>query len=85
MMQVNACHRCVSWLEGKDLGQGAYEGARGPVKMATLDRGFRKWRTRSLAPDDAFLIEEVIDHFDTITHLDLRLFGHREDGSEQLA
>ena len=42
--------------------------------MAILDRGLKKWRTLSSAPDDAFLIEEVIDHFDAITHLDLRLF-----------
>ena len=49
------------------------------------DRGFREWRTRPSAPDDAFLIEEVIDHFDAITHLDLRLFGHGEDGTDQLA
>ena len=40
---------------------------------------------RSSAPDDAFLIEEVVDHFDAITHLDLRLFGHGEDGTDQLA
>ena len=50
----------------------------------TVDRGFRKWRTRSSAPDHALLIEEVIDHFDAITHLDLRLFGHGEDGTDQL-
>jgi hypothetical protein len=49
------------------------------------DRGFREWRTWSSAPDDAFLIEEVIDHFDAIAHLDLRLFGHGEDGTDQLA
>lgn len=55
------------------------------VKRATLDRGFREWRTRGSAPDDAFLIEEVIDHFDAIAHLDLRLFGHGEDGTDQLA
>jgi len=49
------------------------------------DWGFRKWETRSSAPDDALLIEEVIDHFDAITHLDLGLFGHGEDGTDQLA
>jgi hypothetical protein len=38
------------------------------------DGGFRKWQTRSSAPDDAFLIEEVIDDFDAIAHLDLCLF-----------
>ena len=40
---------------------------------------------RSSAPDDALLIEEVVNHFDAITHLDLRLFGHWEDGTDQLA
>jgi hypothetical protein len=40
----------------------------------TLDREFREWETRGLAPDDAFLIEEIIDDFDAIAHLDLRLF-----------
>lgn len=40
---------------------------------------------RSSTPDDAFLIEEVVDHFDAITHLDLRLFGHGEDGTNQLS
>ena len=49
------------------------------------DRGFREWRTRGSAPDDAFLIEEVIDHFDAITHLNLGLFRHGEDGTDQLA
>jgi len=37
------------------------------------------------APDNAFLIEEVIDHFDAVTHLNLRLFRHRENGANQLA
>jgi len=49
------------------------------------DRGFREWRTRGSAPDDAFLIEEVIDDFDAITHLDLRFLRHGEDGTDQLA
>jgi hypothetical protein len=40
---------------------------------------------RGLAPDDAFLIEEVVDHFDAITHLDLRFLGHWKDGTDQLA
>ena len=37
------------------------------------------------APDDVLLIEEVIDDFDTVTHLDLGFFGHGEDGTDQLA
>ena len=53
--------------------------------MTTLDRGFREWETRPSAPDDAFLIEEVIDHLDAITHLDLSLFGHGKDGTDQFA
>ena len=40
---------------------------------------------RSSAPDNTLLIEEVIDHFDAITHLDLRLFRHGKDGTDQLA
>jgi len=39
---------------------------------------------RSSTPDDALLIEEVIDDFDAITHLDLSLFRHGEDGTDQL-
>jgi len=39
----------------------------------------------SSAPDNTLLIEEVIDHFDAITHLDLRLFRHGKDGTDQLA
>ena len=38
------------------------------------DRGFREWRTRGSAPDNALLIKEVIDDFDAIAHLDLCLF-----------
>src|SRR5512141_6838 len=55
------------------------------VKGARLDWGYRKKRTRSSTPDDALLIEEVIDYFDTVTHLNLGLFGHGEDGTNQLA
>lgn len=40
---------------------------------------------RLSAPDNAFLIEEVIDHFDAITHLHLGFFGHRKDSTEELA
>ncbi len=40
---------------------------------------------RSSAPDDALLIEEIVDHFDAIAHLDLGLFRHGEDGTDQLA
>ncbi len=37
------------------------------------------------APDDAFLIEEVIDHFDAVAHLNLGLLGHRKNSTDQLA
>lgn len=37
------------------------------------------------APDDALLIEEVIDDFNAIPHLDLGFLGHGEDGTDQLA
>jgi hypothetical protein len=50
-----------------------------------VEPGIQELEGGSSAPDDAFLIEEVVDHFDAITHLDLRLFGHREDGTDQLA
>ena len=37
-----------------------------------------------LHPNDTFLIEEIIDDFDTLTHLGLSLIGHREDRSDEL-
>jgi hypothetical protein len=37
------------------------------------------------APDDALLIEEVVDDFDAVTHLDLGFLGHGKDGTDQLA
>ncbi len=42
-------------------------------------------RNRRLAPDDSFLVEEVIDYLDAFTHLGLGLFGHRQDGPDDLA
>jgi hypothetical protein len=53
--------------------------------VVILDRGSKEWETRSSAPDNALLIEKVVDNLDAITHLDLRLFGHGEDGTDQLA
>lgn len=38
-----------------------------------------------LAPDHSFLIEEIFNDFDTVPHLDLSLFRHREHSSDQLA
>jgi len=37
-----------------------------------------------LHPDHTFLVEKIIDHFDTLTHLGLRLVRHREDGTDEL-
>lgn len=31
---------------------------------------------RSSTPDHLFLIQKVLNHFDTVPHLDLGLFGH---------
>jgi hypothetical protein len=66
------------------VGPGAYEGARG-LSRGRFRSGIEEMKNAVLAPDDAFLVEEVIDHFDAITHLDLGLFGHGEDGTDQLA
>lgn len=38
-----------------------------------------------LAPHHPFLIEEIIDDFDAVTHLRLRPFRHRNDGSADFA
>jgi hypothetical protein len=47
-------------------------------ERACQDGGFgskiQEVRKVGSAPDYAFLIEEVIDHFDAVPHLDLRLF-----------
>jgi hypothetical protein len=84
-MQVKACHRYVSSLERKLLNKERTKVREGLSRWRLLTRGFRKRQTRSSAPDDALLIEEVIDDFDAIAHLDLSLFGHGENGTNQLA
>jgi hypothetical protein len=38
-----------------------------------------------LTPDDALLVHQVIDDFDAVTELKLRLLGHGENGSDELA
>lgn len=38
-----------------------------------------------LTPDDALLVQEIVDDFDAIAHLYLRLFGHGQHGPDQLA
>jgi hypothetical protein len=40
---------------------------------------------RSSTPDDPFLIEEVIDDFDAVAHLNLGFFGHWENGTDQFS
>jgi hypothetical protein len=59
--------------------------ARGTCQEGNVGQEFRKWGTRLSAPDYALLIEEVVDDLNAITHLYLRLFGHRENGTDQLA
>lgn len=44
-----------------------------------------KFEEEKLAPDHPFLIEEIINDFDAVTHLRLRPFRHRNDGSADLA
>jgi hypothetical protein len=62
----------------------AYEGA-SMLSRGCLAINKREMSNRRLAPDDAFLVEEVIDYFDAFTHLGLGLFGHRQDGPDDLA
>jgi hypothetical protein len=57
----------------------------GPVKMEPSIEGIQEVGNVSSAPDDSFLIEEVVDDFDAIAHLDLRLFRHGKDRTDQLA
>ena len=59
--------------------------AREDCQEGALIGEVRDLESGSSAPDDAFLIEEVIDHFDAVTHLNLGLFGHGKDGTNQLA
>jgi len=45
-----------------------------PIKEA------RYW----LTPNHSFLIQEVVDHLDTVSHLNLCLLGHGKHGAGQL-
>src|SRR5215831_13685716 len=51
-------------------------------RLVTEPRVMREGR---LAPDDAFLVEEVVDYFDAFTHLGLSLFRHRQNGPDDFA
>jgi hypothetical protein len=39
----------------------------------------------ALTPNDTFLIHEVIDYFDAVAQLELRLLGHGKNGPHELA
>ncbi len=38
-----------------------------------------------LAPDHSFLIQQILNDFDAVPHLDLGLLRHRQHGPDQLA
>jgi hypothetical protein len=38
-----------------------------------------------LTPDDAFLIHQIVNDFDAVPQLQLRLLRHRQNGSDELA
>jgi hypothetical protein len=49
-----------------------------------FDRQEKKSGERvSLHPDNTFLIEKIVDHFDALTHLGLSLIGHRQHRSDE--
>ena len=55
------------------------------VGRKCFDRQEKKSGERvSLHPDNTFLIEKIVDDFDTLTHLGLSLVRHREDGTDEL-
>lgn len=64
-MRELKCHMRVRRLTGVVKGQRMKE-------RVTVQQ--RQGVGRNLTPDDPFLIEEVIDDFDTVAHLDLCLF-----------
>lgn len=59
-------------------------GLKDSISLCNWRRERTEFRLERSAPDDTFLIEEVFDHFDAIAHLDLRLFGHGQDRSDEL-
>jgi hypothetical protein len=66
-----------------------YGNKRTKARAACQDGGFgskiQEVKKVGSAPDNAFLIEEVVDDFDAVPHLNLGLFRHRENGAYQLA
>lgn len=45
----------------------------------------RREGREDLAPDDSFLIQQIINHLDTVPHLCLRALRHRDDGPNDLS
>lgn len=57
-----------------------------PIECEEADaRGGRTLYRGRLTPDDPFLIQQVVDDFDAVAHLNLSLFGHGDDGSHQFS
>lgn len=45
----------------------------------------KKAGVECLAPDHSFLVQQVLNDFDAVPHLDLSLFRHGEHSPDQLA
>lgn len=45
----------------------------------------KRERTEGSTPDNAFLVQKVINDFDAVPHLRLRTFRHWNDGTDDLA
>ena len=42
-------------------------------------------QSKRLAPDDSFLVQEIINDLNTVAHLSLRLLRHGKHSADQLA
>jgi hypothetical protein len=57
--------------------------------MKTVGREYCQEREKQsgesarLHPNNTFLIEKIVDHFDAFTHLSLSLIGHRQHRSDE--